>query len=221
MAPRGPRGSNSGRGARNSTGGAKPSSRGGIQKRRGPSRVDGDGDLDMDASGKRGNKTTTAGSNGSRSRPAPRSSAPRNPRGVSNAAQTVLKHLKGGDSSNLASRISDPAGRTIRGRGKATGLSYLRVHGLKQSKAASNSDGGLKDLLNFLERKASSFNAGRPARQVMIRKVSPNIDGYPACRREAIHLAAHDAIRTNSCLAKTFLEECKSTRRPQSTPPFG
>ncbi|PNY28374.1 mRNA export factor MEX67 [Tolypocladium capitatum] len=167
MAPRGSRASNLGRGARNSAGRAKPSWRGGIQKRRDTSKVDGDGDLDMDASGKRGSQTTTAGL---RSRPAPRSSVPRNPRGVSNTAQTVLKHLKGGDSSHLASRISDAAaGKPTRGRGKA-GLSYLRVHGLRQSKAASNPDGGLKDLLNFLERKASSLNAARPTRQIMIRK---------------------------------------------------
>lgn len=51
----------------------------------------------------------------------------------------------------------------------ATGLTQLVVRGLKDSKAASNPDGGIKDLLAFLERKAS---ADLPAREtVKIKKV--------------------------------------------------
>ncbi|KAJ6445999.1 mRNA export factor mex67 [Purpureocillium lavendulum] len=148
---------------------AKPSSRGGIQKRKGPGRVDDDGDLDMDAAGKR--PRTTPGSTATRSGPAPRSTATRNPRGVSRAAQNVMKHLRSGDSSSLANRVSDPSdARATRARGRAPGLTYLRVHGLRQSKAAGNKDGGLSDLLSFLERKASSLASTRRGRPVMISK---------------------------------------------------
>ncbi|KAL3963846.1 hypothetical protein ACCO45_000850 [Purpureocillium lilacinum] len=169
MAPRGPRSSNSGRDARGSALNAKPSSRGGIQKRKGPSRVDDDGDLDMDAAGKR--PRTTPGSTTTRSGPAPRSAATRNPRGVSRAAQNVMKHLRSGDSSALANRVSDSTeARAARARGRAAGLTYLRIHGLRQSKAASNKDGGLSDLLSFLERKASSLSSTRRARPIMISK---------------------------------------------------
>ncbi|KOS16879.1 mRNA export factor MEX67 [Escovopsis weberi] len=71
-------------------------------------------------------------------------SGPRNKgiaRGGSRIAQNVLKHLGSGDASSLASR----------------------------SKAASNPDGGLGDLLGFLERKASTLASGRK-RQVTIKK---------------------------------------------------
>ena len=36
------------------------------------------------------------------------------------------------------------------------GLDKISVHGLKQSKAASNKDGGISDLMAFLERKATT-----------------------------------------------------------------
>ncbi|KAK5990704.1 mRNA export factor MEX67 [Cladobotryum mycophilum] len=167
MAPRGPRAQSSQ--SRGSALGARASTRGGIQKKRAGTRTDLDGDLDMDGAAKRSRPTPTE-AGGTRGRPATRSSAHTN-RGVSRAAQTVLKHLSNGDASNLASRISKPtAGRGGRPRGPNTaGLTWLRVRGLRQSKAANNSDGGLGDLLSFLERKASGVNSGRK-RQVTIKK---------------------------------------------------
>jgi nuclear RNA export factor len=174
MAPRGTKTQTSAR--REAKGGsqtAKASSRGGIQKRRGgPARIDTDGDLDMgSAASRRSAQTTTRDSNASRARPGLRSA---NPRGASKAAQTVLKHLANGETSGLASRISNAAaGRHTKSRPNNTSLSFLRVHGLKESKAASNPDGGLSDLLAFLERKASSFTTGREKRQVTIKKVCP------------------------------------------------
>ncbi|KAH0493965.1 hypothetical protein TgHK011_000604 [Trichoderma gracile] len=160
MAPRGK--STSTREARNPLG-AKSSSRGGIQKRRGPTRVDTDGDLDMDGPSKRPSRGPTTEAAGSRGRPSGRGPPPS--RGAAKVAQIVMKQL-GNGSSDLASRVSRPA----RGRGGYTeGLTWLRVRGLKQSKAASNSDGGLSDLLSFMERKASSLQSGRK-RQVTIRK---------------------------------------------------
>ncbi|KAG5943607.1 hypothetical protein E4U53_007022 [Claviceps sorghi] len=170
MAPQGPRSSVAQRANRGATSGAKTTTRGGIHKKRaGGSRTDMDGDLVMDAVGKRAAKVAASEARGSRSNSA-RAGPKNNSRGVSTAAQTVLKHLKGNDSSGLASRGSAAiTGRDNRARGN---LSFLRVHGLKQSKAASNRDGGLSDLLAFLERKATSFKSStaKQSRSVMIKK---------------------------------------------------
>lgn len=145
---------------------SKAGSRGGIQKKRAGTKTDGDGDLDMDSAARRANKPT-AGAGGAQPR-STRSSA-RNPRGTSKAAQTAIKHITNGGS---------------KGRGKAqnsAGLSYLRIRGLKQSKASSNQDGGVSDLLSFLERKASSFSTDRQKRNIMIKKVCFAIDEVSGC----------------------------------------
>ncbi|KAK2600287.1 nuclear mRNA export, poly(A)+RNA binding protein [Conoideocrella luteorostrata] len=173
MAPRGPRASAPQRANRGATSQAKTTTRGGIQKKRaGAARTDLDGDLDMDAVGKRAAKVASSEARGSKTRPA-KAGPGKNPRGVSTAAQTVLKHLRGNDASSLAARVSAvSSGRATRARGKTGNLCFLRVHGLKQSKAVSNQDGGLSDLLAFLERKASSFTStpSKQTRQVMIKK---------------------------------------------------
>ncbi|RCI15028.1 hypothetical protein L249_6861 [Ophiocordyceps polyrhachis-furcata BCC 54312] len=136
----------------------------GIAKRRALTRVDVDGDLDMDGTGKRLEKSVPTGPSGSR-RPT-RSvnyEGPRNSRGLSRRPQTAMRRQRGGlNSTNV--RFPE---NTSRFRGK---LMFLRVHGLKQSKAATNEDGGLGDLVNFLERKALAFTTGRPQRHVMIKK---------------------------------------------------
>ncbi len=151
---------------------SKAGSRGGIQKKRAGTKTDGDGDLDMDSAARQANKPA-AGAAGAQSRPNTRSSG-RNPRGTSKAAQTVLKHITNGTGD----------ARVSRGRGKAqnaAGLSYLRIRGLKQSKASSNQDGGVSDLLSFLERKASSFTPERQKRNIMIKKVCFYIDEVSGC----------------------------------------
>ncbi|KAK3180191.1 nuclear mRNA export, poly(A)+RNA binding protein [Lecanicillium sp. MT-2017a] len=156
MAPRGgSRAQGSARDSKATSMKSKAGSRGGIQKKRAGTKTDGDGDLDMDSAARRANKPT-AGAGGAQPR-STRSSA-RNPRGTSKAAQTAIKHITNGGS---------------KGRGKAqnsAGLSYLRIRGLKQSKASSNQDGGVSDLLSFLERKASSFSTDRQKRNIMIKK---------------------------------------------------
>ncbi|KAG6089172.1 hypothetical protein E4U31_005586 [Claviceps sp. LM219 group G6] len=156
MAPQGPRSSVGQRANRGTPLGPKTTTRGGIQKKRAGLRTDLDGDLDMDATGRRSKKTARTGSG-------------KAPRGVSSAAQTVLKHLKGRDASGLSSRVSTNGGRGSRVRGN---LFFLRVHGLKQSKAIQNHDGGLGDLLAFLERKATAFkiSTDSQARPVMVKK---------------------------------------------------
>jgi nuclear RNA export factor len=59
-----------------------------------------------------------------------------------------------------------------------TGLTLLRVGGLKDSKAANNAGGGVNDLLGFMERKAGSFRTGSK-RKVAIKKVCFVIDRAP------------------------------------------
>ncbi|KAF5125535.1 mRNA export factor MEX67 [Metarhizium anisopliae] len=166
MAPRGPRADAAQRANRGATPRAKATTKGGIQKRRaGVTRTDVDGDLDMDAVGKQAARamgTETKGPKAKTAKAAPGKSL----RGTSATAQAVLKHVQGKNSRLPAAS----SGRVTRSRGKGVDLHFLRVHGLKQSKAANNQDGGLSDLLIFLERKASSFTTGNQTRQIMIKK---------------------------------------------------
>lgn len=175
MAPRGRVGAPSVRETRSSAVKSKSAktTRGGIQKRgRGSTRTDGDGDLDMDSAGARAKKVTPSGSsNAPRTRASTRSTASQSAKVPSRTAQNVLKHLANGSAASLASRVSGGKGR---GRQQDwSNLTFLRVGGLKQSKAASNPGGGLNDLLSFMERKATSFLpvAGRNKRSIAIKKV--------------------------------------------------
>lgn len=157
--------------------GSKSSSRGGIQKRRGPTKTDNDGDLDMDAPSKRLNRGST---NETRGRGRPSGRGPQPSRGAAKVAQIVMKQLGSGNPSDLSARVSRPT--RSRG-GHIEGLTWLRVRGLKQSKAASNPDGGLSDLLSFMERKASSFSTGR-RRHLTIRKVSSSLTRKQGCQHQ-------------------------------------
>jgi nuclear RNA export factor len=162
--------------------GAKSSSRGGIQKRRGPTKTDNDGDLDMDAPSKRLNRGSANETSG-RGRPSGRGPPGRGPqpsRGAAKVAQIVMKQLGSGNSSDLSARVSRPT--KSRG-GYIEGLTWLRIRGLKQSKAASNPDGGLSDLLSFMERKASSLSTGR-RRRMTIRKVSSSLTRKQGCQHQ-------------------------------------
>ena len=62
------------------------------------------------------------------------------------------------------------AAESARRAGRGRNLDDLAVLGLKQSKAATNPDGGVKDLLAFLERKATGPDAAA-ADAIGIRKV--------------------------------------------------
>ena len=125
---------------------------GGIQKRRGggagPVRVDKDGDMVMDAvvdkrrSGKGrldSPKPQTSGRPGPGARQPPTGPA----RGVASqkAQQAIMRGLNGKQANIVDSRISSLP-------------TTVQIKGLQESKAASNSDGGLEALLGFLERKA-------------------------------------------------------------------
>ncbi|WQF78165.1 Putative nuclear transport factor 2 domain, TAP (TAP-C) domain, UBA-like superfamily [Colletotrichum destructivum] len=142
------------RDTRNSTVGAKTSRGGGIQKRRGGrTQVDRDGDLDMgSAAGGSGtrrpnSRAAPADTNNSRPRGSTRSGAPSGKPG-SKVHQAIARHLDTGDGNDLVSRRKP----------QSSGLVWLTVKGLKESKAASNDDGGLRDLLMFLERKATTLS---------------------------------------------------------------
>ncbi|RGP70560.1 mrna export factor mex67 [Fusarium sporotrichioides] len=168
MAPRG-RQNTTGREARNTA----RTSRGGISKRK-AGRVDGDGDMDMDSAGRRAKRTPTTTTAAAKSNPT-RSSARTSTRGgPSKKAQNVIEALNNGTAGSLASRISNVgSGRTPKTRSRdMTGLTLLRVGGLKESKAATNAGGGVNDLLGFMERKAGSFRTNSK-RKVAIKKHHP------------------------------------------------
>lgn len=153
-----PRGSRSGREAKPTATKARASNRAGVSKRKG--RVDGDGDMDMDGAARR--LKAGGADSASNSRTSTRSANRTRPTKI---AQTVAKHLGNGTGGDLASRVKTAV------KGKGASLVFLRVHGMKQSKAAANPDGGLKDLLSFIERKATSLLDGRRTRQVIVKKV--------------------------------------------------
>jgi nuclear RNA export factor len=175
--PTGPRGSSP---ARRGIG------RGGIQKRRGgPPRVDKDGDLVMDTvegkmivgggSGRpEGNKSlrARAGARGGQVAGTPRGNLL-----TQQSQQAIIRGLESHQANVLESRISQgtsiehsgPVRKDWR-RDPQTPPVSLRVRGLKESKAASNHDGGLKDLLSFLERKANGQDV-ESHKMVRIKKV--------------------------------------------------
>lgn len=180
MAPTGPRNGAPRNNARGGTSGTS-TSRGGISKRRagGPIRVDRDGDLDMDAAaangaggrGKKNNNATATVSTRKSTRTNAPSSRPARP--TTKASHMVAKVIQGGIGS-LHSRISqgiDPSSRHTRSSRPINGTNNktLIVEGLQHSKARDNEGGGLKELLIFLERKATT--AGKLNHSVRIKKV--------------------------------------------------
>lgn len=166
MPPTGPRGGSSTntRQTRSSTGASRPPARGGIAKRgRGPApRVDRDGDLVMDAAA--ANKSG-AGINKNNSSTRRGTTRPSGPRANTRLQQNLARQL-GGDTSLVPKAPS--AARL------AANNTTLKVLGVKSSKAATNPDGGEKRLLEFLERKASTFK-GPSRRQVTVKKVCQGI----------------------------------------------
>lgn len=181
MAPTGPKKG----GSRNppaSTG--KSGTRGGISKRRGagPLKVDRDGDLSMDASAATNASQShpkRAKGNATSSAPATRGTGPRNPRPTTKAQQ-IIQRVINGETSQVSSRT-----RSNR-RTDIAPLVTLKVEGLKNSKAASNAGGGLKELLTFLERKAQSID--RTTRPIRIKKVCYSLPPSGLGGYEATHV---------------------------------
>lgn len=148
--------------------------RGGIRKR-GPTRTDRDGDMDMDAGGSRAKRNRTeksglggraagAGVGGRASGTGNRAS------GAGNRVPARDKHL---DAIQRAIASVDSQANIRQGNRKPAGnLEQFSVRGWKSSKAASNRDGGLESLIAFLERRMNSFIKSGP--RAKITKVSPS-----------------------------------------------
>lgn len=175
MSPTGPQAGGSGSTARNKHQ-TRASTRGGsIQKRRAATRVDRDGDISMGAA----SAGASAGARGSgRAGPSKRGSMAT--RSSTRTAQNLVLYGQG-DLALLASR-GGRGGRVSINPSKArfAHTAILKVHGLNESKAATNSDGGLRSLLTFLERKASKGD-----KQITIQKVRPHIVLFPFHSRPA------------------------------------
>jgi hypothetical protein len=141
--------------------------RGGIRKR-GPTRTDRDGDMDMDAGGSRVKRGRTEKSGlGGRIAGA----------GVGGRAAGTGSRVPARDKQlDLIQRaISsvDPQANIRQGNRKTTTeLEQFSVRGWKSSKAASNRDGGVESLIAFLERRMNSFIKSGP--RAKITKVSPH-----------------------------------------------
>lgn len=191
------------------------SNRGGIQKRgQNKPRLDKDGDAIMDSSsGNRGRgrgtnnrrDTSQPYSRGSTARAHPATShrstvhghppPPRSTRStkVDPAAvqKAILRSMGSKDSlpkgPKALSRLTKYAGKDDGKDGATGGLDQIRIYGLNESKAASNPGGGVKDLLNFLERKATAPNA--PAKDaVRIRKVCLTVRRFPSSTQASPYL---------------------------------
>ncbi|KAH7035088.1 uncharacterized protein B0I36DRAFT_346930 [Microdochium trichocladiopsis] len=162
--PTGPRnGANNGRGG----GGGKGSGRGGIAKRRaGGGRTDRDGDLDMGA----GTTKVTSGKISKRTETSTKSTgASGRPTRPTRKAQNIVEKAITRGSGSLSARALGgmaPPGRGLRSQSQPSVT--LKVEGLKSSKAASNEGGGLRELLTFIERKATTV--GKVSRQVRVKK---------------------------------------------------
>ncbi len=90
-------------------------------------------------------------------------------RGVASGEVTISNGPPGGGPGQRMDGVSKgPAASRLRNRPK--NLDQLSVVGLKRSKAAANTDGGVTDLLAFLERKATGNDPTGPE-PVRIRKV--------------------------------------------------
>ncbi|KAI1461686.1 NTF2-like protein [Annulohypoxylon moriforme] len=168
MAPSGPRRGSAPSGLRNNRGAAaKTGGRGGISKRRGNvvPRIDRDGDLDMDGStGPNRSSHKAKRANHHDSIP----TAPRANRQAANGSRAPRASVKAQQIIQRALTNGMAAGPRGAQRVNAQETMTLQIAGLKSSKAAHNEGGGLKELLNFLERKAQTV--GKITRPIRIKK---------------------------------------------------
>ena len=137
---------------------SRAASRGGVAKRSSgrPAPTDRDGDLDMDAAGARSGARRSAADSSSKTR---RGGGPAKAptRASARVKSAVQKHLDGEGMDSVKRKQDVP-------------LIWLDVRGLAESKAANNPGGGIRDLLSFLERKATGLTQRAPP--VVIKKVS-------------------------------------------------
>lgn len=122
--------------------------RGGIRKR-GPTRTDRDGDMEMDGPG-RGKRTrgdTGRATGGGRAQTRDK---------TVDAIQQAISSSTKESQANI---------RQSKGAARAS-LEQFRVSGWKQSKAASNRDGGVESLVAFLERRLNAITKSGPRAKI-------------------------------------------------------
>ena len=165
--------------------------------------MDKDGDLDMDSAlGIRGRgrgpnnrrDAPRAASHGSTTHGQPYPSRDTRPTRVDPASvhKAILRTMGSKDSApkgpRALSRLTRHAGKVDKEDGVTGGLDQIKIYGLKESKAASNPGGGVKDLLIFLERKATAPNA--PSKEaVRIRKVCLTSQSAGSHRQRSLALS--------------------------------
>lgn len=130
--------------------------RGGIRKR-GPTRTDRDGDMDMDSSGARGGKKARGGSG----RPlAARTSAGSRTQPRDKTLDAIQRAI----SDSKESQVNIRSGKNP--NSNANKLEQFSIRGWKQSKAASNRDGGVESLVAFLERRMNANTKSGPRAKI-------------------------------------------------------
>jgi hypothetical protein len=140
------------------SGAARNSRGGGIAKRK--TRTDRDGDLVMDPTA-RARPGGGVSKGGKSSTPKTRGAKP----GTRGAGfEKKLANHVGGDSSAVRTRPS-------------RGLEELRVTGHKNSKAASNTDGGMNSLIAWIEKRSSL----KAKRAIKVKKVHSSTPAHPTC----------------------------------------
>lgn len=121
--------------------------RGGIRKR-GPTRTDRDGDMEMDGGrGKRTRGDTGRATGGGRGQTRDK---------TMDAIQKAI---------SSSSKESQANVRQSKGAARAN-LEQFRVSGWKQSKASSNRDGGVESLVAFLERRLNAITKSGPRAKI-------------------------------------------------------
>lgn len=192
--------SNRSRGTRGRTGGTD---RGGIRKRGATPRVDRDGDMDMAASG------TSAGKGRIRSS---RGVTPGRSSRRPGEKEKTIDALQKAIFSSSSSQANIRHGRGIADGALRRNLTQIKVSGWKNSKAASNPDGGVVSLVAFLEKKYAppDQNATAPGR-FKITKVCA-ISRSRSRSRSYRHTLQHysSALSPFSCQ----LERCFFSLRP-------
>ncbi len=135
-----------------------------------------------------GNKTLRARAGGRGGQVA---STPRGNPSNQQSKQAIIRGLESQQANIIDSRVSQSVFTQLEGPGRRNWrhdlqipIMSLRVNGLKESKAASNPDGGLKDLLSFLERKAIGQDV-ESHKTVRIKKVCPAVKGCGMTRSHA------------------------------------
>lgn len=139
--------------------------RGGIRKR-GPTRTDRDGDMDMDGPGARGGKRgrggpsrpsgSGSGSGAGAGRPA-RSGGDR-----PQARDKTLDAIQKAISNTRESQVNIRQGKN----NAASNLESFSVRGWKTSKVSSHRDGGVENLIAFLERRMNANSKSGPRARV-------------------------------------------------------